>query len=109
MIRLVPDEPGPEFKAVPFACDSRPARCPECMMDVCQFGQTPGLRDGGEFKIGYAGHISAGVGIRTETRCSECPWTITAPDIASAFAALRRHVLDAHPQAPEPEPGGGAA
>ena len=41
-IRAVPAEPGPEFPEVAHACAVRPARCGECGMPRCYFGQVPG-------------------------------------------------------------------
>jgi len=34
-IRAVPDDPGPEFPRVPFACAEWPARCHLCAVVEC--------------------------------------------------------------------------
>ncbi len=47
-IRVVPSDPGPEFRPVARACDLRPTRCGECAVGTCPYGQVAGLEGAAE-------------------------------------------------------------
>jgi hypothetical protein len=40
-LRVVPDDPGPEFEVVRFACLDRPERCCCCTSDGCVYYDPP--------------------------------------------------------------------
>lgn len=103
-IRLVPSDPGPEFRAAPWPCDSRPSRCGECAVGDCPYGEEPGIAGPPDSVVGGWGRHGI-TGARRpadlgpyELTCPICPsWAIKAPDLQSAAEAYRRHMRDAHP------------
>lgn len=82
-LRVVPDNPGPEFKPRRFACLDRPTFCFDCHIEHCEYGQVPG---------------ASYVNFKDEVACLKigCNWSVKAPDHDSALAAYERHLRDWH-------------